>query len=94
MIYEHALTVEEMARLAQLRRLLASGEAERVRIAAGVNRAEAAKTCGVQAVTLIRWETGRTTPKTRRALAYLHLLEMLSDAALNPRETSGPTWPD
>jgi DNA-binding transcriptional regulator YiaG len=94
LIYEHALTVEEMARLAQLRRLLASGEAERIRVAAGVSRAEAAKTCGVQTVTLMRWEEGRKKPTTRRALTYLHLLEMLSDAVLGPHETSGPSWPD
>lgn len=95
MVYESPLTVEEVARLAKLRGMLRSGEAERIRKRAGIMRSEAAGACGVRESTVWRWETGRKPPLTRRALAYLRLLELLTEAIAEKRSsTSGPGWPD
>ena len=94
MIYETPLTVEELVRLTKLREMLSSGEAQRIRTKAGVSRGEAARACQVQENTVMRWETGRKRPLTRRALGYLRLVEMLSEAMQEKHATSGVGFPD
>ena len=87
-IYESALSVEELARLSELRKLLAAGTAEAMRIAGGVSRGEAARACGVDEETVARWERGTARPTTRRALEYLRLLEKLEEAMTRRRGES------
>lgn len=60
--------------LALVRRLLASGEARRVREAAGLSRADIARDLGVDESTVQRWEVGVRSPRAEVALRYAAVL--------------------
>jgi DNA-binding transcriptional regulator YiaG len=71
------MDTDNACRISRLRRMLANGEAARIRQRARITRAEAAATVGVATSTLCRWELGRRNPSACAALAYLTLLEKL-----------------
>lgn len=60
--------------LALVRRLLASGEARRVREAAGLSRADIARDLGVDESTVQRWEAGARSPRAEVGLKYGEML--------------------
>ncbi|WP_409331141.1 helix-turn-helix domain-containing protein [Trujillonella humicola] len=61
-------------RLLQARALLASGEARRIRLAAGVSAGQIASDIGVSVSAVQRWERGERIPRTRAAGDYAELL--------------------
>ncbi|QYA94042.1 helix-turn-helix domain-containing protein [Streptomyces anulatus] len=64
-------------RLAQLRAVVRSGEAKRLREAAHLSIGEVASACGVDQSTVWRWERGTRSPRGDRALRYGELLDSL-----------------
>lgn len=68
-------------KLSRLRAMLASGEARRVRTAAGLSYREAGDGCGVSLTTIYRWENGMRAPRGEVALRYLAILEALAKVA-------------
>lgn len=67
----------EVLELAEARRLLLSGEARAVRVAAGVSGSELARSIGVTPGAVSRWETGKRRPTGPAASAYAALLTSL-----------------
>lgn len=74
------MTVDPI-KLTRLRAMLTSGEARRVRIAAGLSYREAGAGCGVSLTTVYRWENGMRAPRGEVAIRYLAILEALAKAA-------------
>ena len=70
--------ISQVEALARLRVMCATGDATRVRTAARVTGAEAARACGSNRQTLYRWEHGEARPTGPEALAYLRLLDRLA----------------
>lgn len=78
MTAEPQLSLEDGLRLAEVRSLCRTGEARRIRTAAGLTLAEVAQIIGdVAPVSIFRWERGARSPSIERALRYLDLLEEL-----------------
>lgn len=73
-------------RLVDVRSALASGEAERLRVAAQLSIGEVAQACGVDQSTVWRWERGVRRPRGDAALAYGALLESLRHRSSSPDE--------
>jgi len=71
-------------RLVEARALLASGEARRIRLAAGVSLEKIAAEIGVSVSALYRWERGDRVPRSRSAAEYGALLLRLRDMLENP----------
>jgi transcriptional regulator with XRE-family HTH domain len=67
-------TSEQVLDLARVRRLASSGEARRVRLAAGLSLYDLAGAVGVAAATVHRWERGESRPSGEAALRYGALL--------------------
>lgn len=67
-------------KIMQVRRLLASGEAKRVREAAGLSLSEMAGGVPIDTSTLWKWETGRHSPRGQAALQYADLLDLVREA--------------
>lgn len=61
-----------------LRRLIASGEAREIRLAAGLTLREVGEAVGVAPSTVFRWEAGQRTPRAAAA-RYLALLEGIAE---------------
>ncbi len=72
-----ALTSVE--RLVEARSLLASGEARRIRLAAGLSLEQMAIQVGVSVSAIYRWERGDRVPRGRAAIEYATLLLRLRD---------------
>lgn len=73
-----------LERLAEVRQLISSGEARRLREQAGMSLSETAMACGVDTSTVWLWETRRRRPRAAGALRYLEVLrrfEALTEAA-------------
>jgi DNA-binding transcriptional regulator YiaG len=68
----------EAERILELRDWIASGHARALRVNAGVSQQVAARTIGVDVVTLLRWEKGRTAPRGHNAREYHRLLTNLA----------------
>lgn len=64
--------------LTEARRLLQTGEARRIREAAGLSLQEVGEVVGTSSAALSRWETGQRRPTGRAALRYARLLGRLS----------------
>jgi transcriptional regulator with XRE-family HTH domain len=64
-------------RLMGIRAAVASGEAKRLREAAGLSIGEVARACGVDQSTVWRWERGSRKPRGARALRYAELIDSL-----------------
>jgi DNA-binding transcriptional regulator YiaG len=69
-----------LAPLIKVRAACTSGEAERLRVEAGVRRAEMARRCGVNSSTILRWEEGSRTPRGGAAARYWAALEEIRRA--------------
>ncbi len=70
--------IEEAQALARVRRLLRSGQAQLIRIDAGMSQGEVARLLGVEPATVSRWENGTRIPRGQLALDYVRLLESVS----------------
>ena len=67
-------------RLAEARRLAASGTGRVVREASDLSMGDVARACGVQPSTVLRWERNERRPSGDAALRYLALMHELSAA--------------
>jgi DNA-binding transcriptional regulator YiaG len=67
----------EVERLVLARQLAASGEARRIRLAAGLSLNDIATQAEVTAAAVWKWETGARRPSGVGALKYLRTLERL-----------------
>jgi len=78
--------------LVKARHLSRSGEAARIRIAAGLSQSEVAATCGVAYATISRWEAATRTPRGRAAIRWARLTARLAEqvAAQQPAEQAVP----
>lgn len=70
----------EVLELAEARRLLRSGEARDIRVAAGLSQSEIARSIGVTAGAISRWEGRERRPVGEPAVAYAELLRSLREA--------------
>jgi DNA-binding transcriptional regulator YiaG len=70
--------------LTEARRLLQTGEARRIREAAGLSLQEVGEVVGTSSAALSRWETGQRRPTGRAALRYARLLARLSSSGGTP----------
>lgn len=68
----------DLALLARARRLLKDGTALRLRVDAGIARAELARAAGVSVPALSRWEHGTQVPRGEPALRYARALAELT----------------
>jgi len=71
------VNIRELERLADVRRLIASGEAKQRRILAGFSLSEVAGPCNVGPQTVWRWEEGIRIPRGQTALRYGQVLAMM-----------------
>lgn len=69
---------EDLASLARVRAILASGEAQEIRERAGISRAELARALQVDRLTVRRWEMGITRPQLDDALRLAAILDLLA----------------
>lgn len=76
------LDPDELLRLANVRRLCASGEARRIRFSSGLSQAEVAATVGVSQPTVGQWERG-VKPRRAAGLAYAALLDLLASSQVS-----------
>lgn len=72
------MNARQLERLTRVRALLASGEAKRRRVDAGLSLRELADACGVDATTVWRWEEGRRIPRGHHAQDYARVLDLLA----------------
>ncbi len=63
--------------LAEVRQLVANGEAKRIRTEARVKRSEIARQLEVSEPAVARWEAGERMPTGRPAIEYLRILRHL-----------------
>lgn len=73
-------------RLVRLRAAVASGEAQRLRVAAKLSISEVADACGVDQSTVWRWEKGTRLPRGDHALEYADLIESLRQQFASERQ--------
>lgn len=64
----------------KVREWIATGRARRLRQAAGMSQADAARDCEVDQASVMRWERGDVTPRGRNVGAYYRLLAHLEAA--------------
>lgn len=69
---------QDLTALIRLRRSFASGEAQRLRVAAGVSLRRAAVVCACDPSVIARWEKGERNPHGEAALRYELLLRELA----------------
>ncbi|MFI7628436.1 helix-turn-helix domain-containing protein [Microbispora rosea] len=83
MTHQHRMPAspEDLARIADVRAMCASGEARRIREMARVTLREVAAAIGVDHKTIVGWETGRTTCVSPYALAYADALNAMARVA-------------
>ncbi len=74
------LTDDELLSISAARRLIASGEARELRLAAGLTQAEVAATAGVAHTSVCLWENGRFRPNRENAAKYGRVLLLLEAA--------------
>ena len=71
-------TTEDLAALGRVRGLTRSGTAKRIRQAAGITIAEAARAAEVSERAIYRWEGNQSVPHGPAALRYAALLDRLA----------------
>jgi DNA-binding transcriptional regulator YiaG len=71
------MTKAELLLLSKARRLASTGEAVDIREKAGLHQTDIARTVGVRASTVNRWESGKRKPHGRGAIRWARLLETL-----------------
>lgn len=64
--------------LARIERMRTSGEAERIRVTAGVSARQVAKSLRVAPITVLRWENGLSRPRPEAALVWLRVLDQIA----------------
>jgi transcriptional regulator with XRE-family HTH domain len=69
---------DQVLALSATRRAAQSGQARRIRIAAGLSLADLAAALGVSRAALSRWETGHRIPRGEAAQRYAGLLDALA----------------
>ena len=69
----------DLERLVKVRRLVANGEARRLRQNTKTSLSEIAEACRVHTGTVWKWETRRARPTGDAALRYLDALEALAE---------------
>ncbi|MDP9334301.1 MAG: helix-turn-helix domain-containing protein [Actinomycetota bacterium] len=74
-------TRRDLLRLAEARRLAATGAGRRIRVAAGLSQPELARSIGVPHETVGRWERGERVPRHPAALRWAELLLALDKGA-------------
>jgi DNA-binding transcriptional regulator YiaG len=67
----------ELLLLSKARHLASTGEAGRIREKAGLHQTDIARTVGVRASTVNRWESGQRKPHGKGAIRWARLLETL-----------------
>lgn len=70
-------TTRAIERLTEARALVASGEARRIRLAAGLSLLEVGAPVGVDPSTIGRWERRERMPRGRAAIRYAQVLRRL-----------------
>lgn len=70
--------ISRTEQLVQLREWITTGQARRLREAAGVSQTVAAVDCEVTPGAILRWETGTRTPQGRNIAAYHRFLTGLA----------------
>lgn len=75
-----ALAPDELAALSRMRVLVHTGAARHVRERAGISVAEMAAACGVNRLTVRRWESGENAPRGGPAVRYAAALDSLTGA--------------
>jgi DNA-binding transcriptional regulator YiaG len=75
------MTGDELRELARIRRLAASGEAQRIREQSNITTRELAESLGLDRATLRRWERGAIAPRGEAALRWAQTLTKLCEAA-------------
>jgi DNA-binding transcriptional regulator YiaG len=73
------MTVKQAIALAEIRRLVKSGEAGQRRRNSPLSGADVARVVGVTPAAVSRWEHGQRLPTGAPALAYARLLQELGD---------------
>jgi transcriptional regulator with XRE-family HTH domain len=69
--------VRDLVAVGAVRRACLNGDARHIRRLAGVSMEQMAAACGVSYATLLRWEHGRRSPRTRAALRLASVLAAL-----------------
>ena len=84
------MNLRDLERVAELRRLIVSGEAKALRLSAGISSSEVAGPCDVDASTVWRWEEGIRIPRGSTALRYAQVLAMLERVASTSGRDQAP----
>jgi transcriptional regulator with XRE-family HTH domain len=74
------MTNHQLVQLARVRRLARSGEAQALRLSAGLSLREMADAIGISHSNLWLWERGQRSPRNVAALAWAALLDDLAAA--------------
>jgi DNA-binding transcriptional regulator YiaG len=81
------VTERDLLFIAAAREAAKTGEARRLREAAGLSQVEVALTVGVTSQAVNRWESRSRSPRGRAAVRYGRLLERLADRERTMTET-------
>lgn len=73
------MTNRELFLIVKAREFSRSGEAVRIREAAGLSQSEVAAVVDVSAATVSRWEAGERTPRGKPAARWARLLDDLNE---------------
>jgi transcriptional regulator with XRE-family HTH domain len=79
----------ELVEITRGREMAKSGEARRIRLAAGLTLEEVGNACGVSAIGIWRWERGERRPRGTPALKYARLLASLPQPESQTPEVVG-----
>ena len=71
----------DITKLVLARRLARTGEGKRLRERAELTIKEIAQAVGVDTGTIVRWETGRTSPRAPAALRWVDALHAVTDTS-------------
>ena len=83
MAHKRTLTLTE--RITELNKLIASGEARKLRLAAGMSLENVGSDVGVTAAAVFRWESGERRPRGRNVIAYHQCLVTIRDSLREPQ---------
>jgi DNA-binding transcriptional regulator YiaG len=69
-----------LSRISEVRRLYLSGDATKLRVAAGISQAEFAIGVNVSPAAVSLWEAGKRSPRGKTALECWHALNSMREA--------------
>ena len=87
---ERPPAIEDIAALARVRELTASGRARKLRKAARLSQGDIATALGTTLSAVSRWETGRTRVPRSHAALYSRILDELERQTISPPTNVGP----